>query len=133
MDDKRQLLCTFSSTLNYKDVINKVNKFYIVYKNKYFVFYNTNNNKELFITYNIIGKSCEAFKFPGTISIHRKKQTNTLFTLNSLNALIKEENEGILNKSFKVNWEYYKDSFIITGDISVRIIPIKIYTIVDYN
>lgn len=130
MIDKRQLLCTFSNVNDVKNVVEQLYKFYRIYNNCIFVFYNTKNEKELFITYNIINESGEFPKFPNTISIHRKKQTNTLFSLNALNVLIKEECDGVLDKTHQVNWEYYRDSFIITGDVSVRIVPIKIYSII---
>lgn len=130
MTEKRQLLCTFSNTNDFKNVVENVYKFYNVYNRCIFVFFNTKNIKEMFITYNILNETSEFPKFPNTISIHRKKQTNTLYTLNSLNVLIKEENGGVLDKTFQLNWEYYKDSLIITGDVSIKIIPIKIYDII---
>jgi len=90
----------------------------------------TKNIKELFLTYNIINEATEFPRFPNTISIHRKKETCTLFSINALNTLIREENGGSLDKTFQVNWEYYKDSLIITSVVYVRIIPIKIYDII---
>lgn len=138
MQDTRQLLCTFSNVLDYKNLAKQICKFYTVYNNKIFVFIksdnltyinDTNNVKELYLTYNILNTEKEFPKFPNTISIHRKKQTNTLYTLNSLNVLIKEETGGTLDKTFQLNWEYYRDSLIITGEISIRIIPIKIHDI----
>jgi hypothetical protein len=71
-----------------------------------------------------------AVKFPNTILIHRKKQTNTLYTLNAMNRLIEEEN-GKIDNTYIVNWQMYSNSLIITGDVSIRIIPLKISTVVD--
>jgi hypothetical protein len=131
MNDKRQLLCTFSNVENFKGVIEQLYKFYTIYNKCVFIFYNTKNVKELFITYNIVNTTGEFPKFPNTISIHRKKQTNTLFSLNALNVLIQEENNGNLDKSFQINWQLYKDCIIISGNISVRVIPIKIYDVMN--
>jgi hypothetical protein len=72
----------------------------------------------------------DAPKFPNTILIHRKKQTNTLYTLNAMNRLIEEEH-GCADKTYQVNWKLYENSLIITGDVSIRIIPLKISTIMD--
>jgi hypothetical protein len=131
MLDKRQLLCTFSNVSNLKITADELQNFYKICNNTIFVFYNEKNDKELFLTYNILNENNSYLKFPNTISIHRKKQTNTLYSINSLNILIKDENGGVLDKSYKVNWELYSNSFIITGDVSVRIIPIKLLNIIN--
>ena len=70
-------------------------------------------------------------KFPNTISIHRKKEFNVLYSLNAMNKIIKDENGGEFDKTFTVNWSLYSNSFIITGDPFVRIIPIKLLEIIN--
>ena len=131
MNDKRQLLCTFSTVSTFKTTIEEIKKFYSVYNNRFFIFTNTVVPKEVFVTYNILSEGREFPKFPNTISIHRKKQTNTLYTLNAMNQIIKDENDGIFDKSFSVNWELYKNSLIITGEPSIRLLPIKILEIIN--
>lgn len=131
MMDKRQLLCTFSNVNDFNNVVEQIRKFYTVYNNTLFVFYNTKNVKELYITYNIINDNANFPKFPGTISIHRKRQTNTLYTLNAMNQIIRDENNGVVDKMFQINWELYRDSLIITTDDFIRVIPIKIYDIIN--
>lgn len=121
----RQLLCTFSNDKDFKNTAVEIKKFYEVYNNRIFAFINTNNPKEVYLTYNVLNMNKDDSKFPNTILIHRKKQTNTLYTLNSMNKLIEEEN-GKLDHSYIVDWSLYENSLIITGDISVRIIPLKI-------
>lgn len=128
--ETRQLLCTFSSIKEFKNLIDDIHKFYDIFQKRIFVFQNEKKPIELFLTYNVIGEQKRGSKFPNTILIHRKKQTNTLYTLNAMNRLIEEEN-GKPDKSFQINWEYYKNSLIITGDVSIRIIPLKIYTVLD--
>jgi len=130
MNDKRQLLCTFSSDITFKNTIEEIKKFYPVYNNRFFVFLNVDAPKEMFITYNILIDNKQFPKFPNTISIHRKKQTNTLYTLNAMNQIIKNTNNGVFDKNFSVNWTLYANSLVITGTPSVRIIPIKILEII---
>lgn len=130
MNDKRQLLCTFSLASSFKITIEEIKKFYVVANNKFFVFLNVNNPKEVFITYNILSPSREFPKFPNTISIHRKKLTNTLYTLNAMNQIIKDENNGVFDKSYSIKWELYSNSLIITGSPAIRIIPIRILEII---
>lgn len=128
--DNRQLLCTFSSENDYKKTIEDILAFYEVYNKRVFAFSNVKNPKEIFLTYNVLNMQRDAPKFPNTILIHRKKQTNTLYTLNAMNKLIEEEH-GSLDKTFVVSWNLYENSLIITGDISIRIIPLKIHSVVE--
>jgi len=53
-----------------------------------------------------------------TISINRKKQTNTLYSINALNSLIKVLNNGILDKTFVINWENYADTILLADNIT---------------
>lgn len=125
-----QLLCTFSIPTDYKLLVEQVKSFYTLTNNKIFVFNNEKNNNELYLTYNILNSEAARKKLPNTISIHRKKQTNTLYTLNAMNKLITEENNGVFDKTYQLNWEYYNNSLIITNEISVKIIPLKIFDII---
>jgi hypothetical protein len=136
MNDKRQLLCTFSSVISFKTTIEEIKKFYTVYNNRFFVFSNVNVPKEVFVTYNILSEGKEFPKFPNTISIHRKKQTNTLYTLNAMNQIIKDENGGVFDRDFSVDWSLYTNSLIIVDTsladtTSIKIIPIKLLEIVN--
>lgn len=128
--DNRQLLCTFSSTKDFKITATEIRKFYNIYNDRIFVFTNIKNPKEIYMTYNVFNMKKDLPKFPNTILIHRKKQTNTLYTLNAMNKLIEEEN-GKMDKTYAVNWNLYENSLIIIGDISVRIISLKIFTVLE--
>lgn len=125
-----QLLCTFAVPTEYKLILEQIKSFYTLSNNKIFVFNNEKNNNELYLTYNIVYTNTSIKKLPNTISIHRKKQTNTLYTLNAMNKLITEENDGVFDKTFQLNWEYYKNSLIITNEVSVKIIPLTIFDII---
>ena len=130
MRDNRQLLCTFDSVSEYEQTIKEIQQFYKV-QNRIFVFSNEKSPKDIYITYNIIlHESIDFPKFRNTISIHRKKMTNTLYSINALNVLVKEETGGKMDKSFVINWKLYENSLIISGDVSVRIIPLKILAII---
>ena len=128
--DNRQLLCTFSTAKDFRISAEEIRKFYEVYSDRVFAFINTKNPKEIYLTYNVLNMRKDAPKFPNTILIHRKKQTNTLYTLNAMNRLIEEEN-GHADKNYIINWKLYENSLIITGDVSIRVIPLKITSIGD--
>ena len=126
----RQLLCTFSNNKNYERLAEEIQNFYSLYNNKIFIFSNTIDPSELFLTYNVVNMERNSKKFPNTSLIHRKKQTNTLYSLNALNILITEEN-GELDKSYVLDWKLYENSLVISGDVSVRIIALKLFNILE--
>lgn len=128
--DNRQLLCTFTTIKDFREVVAEVQKFYEVYSQRIFAFTNVKSPKEVYLTYNVVNMQKGVPKFPNTILIHRKKQTNTLYTLNAMNRLIEEEN-GHVDNTYVINWKLYENSLIITGEISVRIIPLKIFNVFD--
>jgi hypothetical protein len=84
----------------------------------------------VFVTYNILNVGRDFPKFPNTISIHRKKQTNTLYTLNAMNQIIKDENGGVFDKTYVIEWNLYSDVLIVTGNPSIRTLPIRLLEIV---
>lgn len=128
MNIQKQLLCTFSNSSQYTSVLSEINQQYTLVDNKIFIFANENNLRELYLTFNV-EKRDQINRYKGTISIHRKKQTNTLYTLNAMNKLIADENNGVFDKNFQLNWELYKNSIILTNDIGVKIVPLKLFSI----
>ena len=128
MITQKQLLCTFSNSVQYTDILKEIPQQYKLIDNKIFIFANENNLRELYLTFNV-EKNDLNNRFKGTISIHRKKQTNTLYTLNAMNKLIADENNGVYDKNFQLSWELYKNSIILTNDIGVKIVPLKLFSI----
>jgi hypothetical protein len=128
MNELKQLLCTFSNSSQYTDALKEIPKQYTLIDNKIFIFANENNLRELYLTFNV-EKREQINRYKGTISIHRKKQTNTLYTLNAMNKLIADENNGVFDKSFQLNWDLYKNSIILTNEIGVKIVSLKLFSI----
>ena len=128
MITQKQLLCTFSNSVQYTDILKEIPQQYKLIDNKIFIFANENNLRELYLTFNV-EKNDLNNRFKGTISIHRKKQTHTLYTLNAMNKLIADENNGVYDRNFQLSWELYKNSIILTNDIGVKIVPLKLFSI----
>ena len=97
--------------------------------NKIFVFANEKNLREIYLTFNIVKNIDSKIKYPNTISVHRKKQTNTLYTLNAMNRLIEDENNGVFDKTFQLNWDLYKNSIILVADPGVKIVGLKLFSV----
>jgi len=63
--------------------------------------------------------------------VHRKKETNTLYTINSLNALIRKENDGILDNKYSVDWAKYANSLLVTSNNELKVLNTKVYQIIN--
>jgi hypothetical protein len=68
-----------------------------------------------------------------TILLHRKKETNSLYTINALNTLIKELNNGYLDKNFMVEWNNYKNCILLTDGPNLRKLDTAIHRIIDFS
>ncbi len=130
---KTQLLCTFAETDNLQDILQKVRENYKIVYNYIYVLQNKTNIEELYITYNIDVEFRPPIQLENTILVHRKKQSNTLYTINALNQLIKEENGGVLDTNFPLDWEKYKNCIILTGTMGIRKIPTRIFQKIEFN
>jgi len=127
---EKQLLCTFTNNGDYSLLLSKISNFYTILENKLFIFANVKNLKEYYLTYNVDCSNTTVGKFPNTISIHRKKMYNTLYTLNGMKRLITDENNGVFDKTYQLNWELYRNSLILTTDIGVKVVGLKLVDIV---
>lgn len=122
-----KLLCTFSYKKNLNSVIDD-----IVYQfnglQKIFVFVNKENNKECYLTFNIDLNLND--KFNRYIIIHRKKETNTLYSVNALNLIIQNLNNGILDKSYILNWELYRNQLLLSKGGEVNRIQLELEEVI---
>lgn len=63
--------------------------------------------------------------------VHRKKESNTMYTINALNRLIKDLNGGVEDKRYQVNWQNYRNSIILTDGNTYKVLETKLFRIVD--
>lgn len=116
---KTQLLCTFTNLANLTTTVDTIASSYDIIYDKIFVLEDANATNDLMCTYNI-EESNNTINIALTISLHRKKKTNTLYTINALNEAIKLNNNGILDKSFQLNWEVYSDCILLVNDAGLK-------------
>lgn len=124
-----KLFCTFSNEENLENTLTTIQNKYKVLFNKIFVLYIESTN-EYVCTYNIDSINMNDI-LGNTILLHRKKESNTLYTINSLNSLIKSLNEGILDTSFMINWNDYKNCILLTQNGDLRKLDTKIFKIIN--
>ena len=129
---KTQLLCTFTTQFNLEQSIIDITKHFKIVFDKIYVLQNEDKPKELICTYNVDQEDDIDFnKVKNTISLHRKKITNTLYTINALNELIKLINNGVLDTSYQVEWDMYKNMILISNKDGLSRIPTRILKIID--
>ena len=128
---KTQLLCTFTTKEHIDDTVDKIQDAYTIVFNKIYVLQNEDNTKELICTYNVdTQESIDYNAVKGTISLHRKKHSNTLYTINALNEVIANLNNGVIDSKFIVPWENYKNSLLVTNSEGLNKINTRIYKII---
>lgn len=66
-----------------------------------------------------------------TIRLHRKKQSNTLYTINGLNLAIASENDGQTGKHLKLDWENYKNKVLLSYNRNLKVVPVKLDKILE--
>ena len=129
---KTQLLCTFTTQFNLEQSIRDITKNFKIVFDKIYVLQNEEKPKELICTYNVNQEDDIDFnKVKNTISLHRKKITNTLYTINALNELIKLINNGVLDTTYQVEWDMYKNMILISNKDGLSRIPTRILKIID--
>jgi len=86
---------------------------------------------ELICTYNVdLAAGADFNDVKGTISLHRKKHSNTLYTINALNEVITDLNNGVVDSKFIVPWENFKNTLLVTNSDGLNRINTRIYKIV---
>ena len=128
-----RLYCTFVEHNEIKETSEKIQSSYKVLFDKIFVLESLDGEKVM-LTYNVdLGNSNNEFAIGNTILVHRKKQTNTLYTINALNELIKSLNNGVLDKSYSINWDDYRNCILLVKADGYKKIDTKIKEIINLS
>lgn len=128
-DLNNKLFCTFVTEEALDFLIEDISKAYSIMYNKMFVLFVKSTN-EYVITYNVDQGNVENIPV-NTILVHRKKETNTLYTINALNDLIKKLNGGVVDVSFRVNWQHYKNCILLTQNGEIKQLNTKVFKIIE--
>ena len=127
---RTQLLCTFAKKNSLNEIIDIIISCNKVLFDKIYVFENAQEPANLICTYNVEFETDFMEGIPNTISLHRKKHTNTLYTINALNQIIVQLNNGVLDKRFPVPWKDYRNCILLYNDDKLMEIKTKIHKIV---
>lgn len=128
---KTQLVCTFVKKYEIDETLEKISKDFEVLNAKVFLLKSSSIQNEMILSYNVLLDSHKNF-LPNSILVHRKKETNTIYTINALNELIMNLNNGVLDKSFPIEWERYQDMMILKKSDGLKTLKmeiVKVYSI----
>lgn len=111
-----KLLCIFVKKDKLDEMLNSIYEKYNVLNKRVFVLA-IQDSDEYVCTFNIDTKDSQ-YAIKNAMLVHRKTETSTIYTINSLNAL--QSNGQVLENS-KIDWEQYRNSFLVTvaGDLKV--------------
>lgn len=129
--DKTILLASFIFPERLDWFINYLGTKFSIPKEKVFGYKNLEDESKIIVTFKLTipeGKHINLNNlFPNAIIIHKKG--SALYTINALNKLI-EKNLGqeignIDYKAYQVNWDEYKDKFILLNNKELAILNIN--------
>jgi len=124
-----QLICVFSTEDLIDNSIEMIDKTYEVVYKRIFIL-SIEDSPELICGFNV-EKGNTRKQLPAAMLVHRKKETNTMYTINSLNALIRQENNGVLDTKFSVDWTKYSNSLLVTSNNELKVLHTKVYQIIN--
>ena len=128
-DLNNKLFCTFTSGEELDELVSELSTVYTIMYNKMFVLFVKSTN-EYVVTYNVDQGNVNTIP-ENTILVHRKKETNTLYTINALNELIKKLNGGVVDMAYRVNWPHYKNSILLTQHNELKQLNTKVFKIIE--
>lgn len=132
--EESQLLCTFTTVDDLDNTLAIIQKTYRLLFNKIYVLENTEDNTQLILTYNVEKRDSVQLTPPAsTISVHRKKFTNTIYTINAINKLIESLNNGKLDTKFKIDWGTLKNMVLVTAYGKLKVVNTKLLKIIEIN
>jgi len=126
-----KLFATFSKKEDIEKTIEVITNRYNIFFNKIFIL-ESKDSDEFICTYNIDpGNMSTTSVLPNTILFYRKKESNSLYTINALNTLIKTLNNGYADPNYKIEWADYKNTILLTNGPDLRKLETTIYKIVN--
>lgn len=124
-----RLFATFTQQEAIEELVNTLSSTYNIMYRKMFVLFIKSTN-EYVVTYNVEQGNVNSIP-QNTILVHRKKESNTLYTINALNDLIKKLNGGVADPTYKIDWQQYNNCILLTQHGEVKQLNTKIFKIVE--
>lgn len=122
-----QLLCLFTTKEELEKSIQFILGSYTLTNPNVFILENKTHLEECYITFNVEKGSIAIPSDWKTILVHRKKQSNTIYTINALNEVVKSKTGGMLDNSYMIDWEDFRNCILTTSNSGYKKIPTKVF------
>ena len=122
------MVCTFARSYEIDETLENIKDKFTVLNGKIFLLKTISPQSELIMSYNIQMETRQDF-LPKSIMVHRKKETNTIYTINALNELIMNINNGVLDKHYPIDWGRYENSILLKKQDGLKILKIQVVNI----
>lgn len=106
--------------------------------NRIFIFSVDDEVHKRLVTFNVnesdLGNKFTEFKQANknTLRLHRHKDSNTFYTINSLNRLVAEQN-GEVDPDYQVNWNGFDNScLVLDNEGQLKVLKTKLAKVIDY-
>lgn len=92
--------------------------------------------KKFLITFNVTADEGSRFtsykeRHKNTVTLHRKKESNTLYTINSLNEIISKQDKS--DNKQNLDWSEYQNSCVLLGkDKELKVLKTRLYDLIEY-
>ncbi len=129
---RKHILCTFINLKNLETTVDILRKNISTLVDDIRIYDNLFVRTGVICVYSVIENTEDlnaGYIHENTIKIHRKSYTNTLYTINGLNAIVRRSNNGVISDEYQVDWEIYRDRFLLNvddGDIGDIGMPLEL-------
>lgn len=110
--NNNKLLCTFAREDNYQYVTRQIRNRKDFNKELGVLIYKCKDSNDIYLIYNI-DENIHSNGSIKSIVIHRKKSTDTYYTINALNQVIWLNNGGKFDENYSVKWENYSNQILL--------------------
>jgi hypothetical protein len=105
---------------------------------KIFIFSVDDSQHKRLVTFNIderfMGDRFVEFKkqYKNTLRLHRRKDSNTFYTINSLNRLVEKQNNGNQNNNFRIDWKDFSNCcLVLDKDEELKNLQTKLVKVIE--
>lgn len=109
------LLASFAYIDHYDETIDRIYHCFQIENDKIFVYNDLHTPRKKIITYNVFtpkNVKIDINRIHHTIRINRKKESNTLYTINSINSIIEKE-IGKVDTRHIIDWNKYANMLLL--------------------
>ena len=122
-----QLLCLFTDKVELNKAVQFILNNYAFTNPNIFILESKFKPEDTYITFNVQKGSVAIESEWKTILVHRKKQSNTLYTINALNEVVKSKTGGQIDSGFLIDWDEYRNCILTTNSIGYKKISTRVY------